>query len=570
MKNWRFYFLVAVVFLCFGVIIFRLFFLQVTKHSYYKAQADSQHQNFQPIYPARGEIFMRDKNTDDQRLSLFPVAINKDFWKISIVPREIQKKEETVKLLSPLLETREETLRERINKKDDPYEPLKSKVEQGLVEKIKALNLEGILFDKENWRYYPNNDLVCHLIGFLGMDGDTKVGRYGVEGYYEKELMGKVGLVEAKKDSSGEIISVGGSVINEPEDGADLILTIDPNVSFFIEGKLAAIIKKLDAVKGTIIVMEVKTGAIRAMSTWPGFDPNKYNEVENNRLFVNSAISEIFEPGSIFKPITMAAALDAEVITPNTTYEDKGYTEVGGIIIKNALDKAEGVQTMTQVIEKSLNSGAIFVQQKLGKDGFRKYVEKFGFGEKTGIDLGGEEKGNISNLKKKNDVDYATMSFGQGIAVTPIQLVAAIGAIANDGILLRPYILERIKYKNGEEKITQPKEVRRVISSDAASRMTAMMVSAVKNGYSKKAGVEGYLIAGKTGTAQIPDPVKGNYSEETIHTFIEFFPAFNPRFVILIKVDKPKGINFSSDSITPLAKELTEYLLNYYEIPPSQ
>lgn len=513
---------------------------------------------------------MRDKNTDDQRLSLFPVAINKDFWKISIVPREIQKKEETVKLLSPLLETREETLRERINKKDDPYEPLKSKVEQGLVEKIKALNLEGILFDKENWRYYPNNDLVCHLIGFLGMDGDTKVGRYGVEGYYEKELMGKVGLVEAKKDSSGEIISVGGSVINEPEDGADLILTIDPNVSFFIEGKLAAIIKKLDAVKGTIIVMEVKTGAIRAMSTWPGFDPNKYNEVENNRLFVNSAISEIFEPGSIFKPITMAAALDAEVITPNTTYEDKGYTEVGGIIIKNALDKAEGVQTMTQVIEKSLNSGAIFVQQKLGKDGFRKYVEKFGFGEKTGIDLGGEEKGNISNLKKKNDVDYATMSFGQGIAVTPIQLVAAIGAIANDGILLRPYILERIKYKNGEEKITQPKEVRRVISSDAASRMTAMMVSAVKNGYSKKAGVEGYLIAGKTGTAQIPDPVKGNYSEETIHTFIEFFPAFNPRFVILIKVDKPKGINFSSDSITPLAKELTEYLLNYYEIPPSQ
>jgi cell division protein FtsI/penicillin-binding protein 2 len=431
------------------------------------------------------------------------------------------------------------------------------------------LNLKGIIFEKENWRYYPNSSLACHVVGFLGMDGDKKVGRYGVEGYYEKELAGKPGLVEAKKDSSGEIIAVGGSVIDAPEDGADLILTIDPNVSSFIEEKLISIIDKLDATGGTVIVMEVKTGAIRAMSSWPDFDPNKYNEVKNSKLFLNPAISEIFEPGSIFKPITMSAALDAEVISPNTTYEDKGYTEVSGVIIKNALDRAEGVQTMTEVIEKSLNSGVIFVQQKLGKDVFKKYIEKFGFGEKTGIDLGGEEKGNISNLKKKNDVDYATMSFGQGIAVTPIQLVTAIGAIANDGVLMRPYIVEKIKYKNGKEKIAQPKEIRRVISSDAASRMTAMMVSAVKNGYSKKAGVEGYSIAGKTGTAQIPDPVKGDYSDETIHTFIEFFPAFSPRFVMLIKIDKPKGIRFSSDSITPMAKEIAEYLLNYYEIPPN-
>ena len=561
--------MVAVIFLCFGAIIFRLFFLQITKHSYYKAQADNQQQRFQLIYPARGEIFMRDRNTEDSGSFLFPVAINKDFWNISIVPKEVQEKEETVKMLSSLLGINEETLRERINKENDPYEPLKSKVETALVEKVKALNIRGIIFEKEGGRYYPNNELICHLIGFLGMDGDIRIGRYGVEGYYEKELMGKIGRVEAKKDSFGQIISVGGSVIEESEDGADLILTIDPNVSSFIEEKLAATIKKLDATKGTIIVMEVKTGAIRAMSSWPGFDPNKYNEVRDNSLFLNSAITETFEPGSIFKPITMSSALDAGVITPNTTYEDKGYAEVSGVIIKNALDRAEGVQTMTEVIEKSLNSGAIFAQQKLGKDGFKKYVERFGFGEKTGIDLGGEEKGNVSNLKKKNDVDYATMAFGQGIAVTPIQLVAAIGAIANDGVLLRPYILERIKYKNGEEKITKTKKIRRVISSDAASRMTAMMVSAVKNGYSKKAGVEGYSIAGKTGTAQIPDPIKGDYSEETIHTFVEFFPAFNPRFVILIKVDKPKGINFSSDSITPLAKELAEYILNYYEIPPN-
>lgn len=561
--------MVFFIFLCFGIIVFRLGFLQITKHGYYKAQADAQHRYFQPIYPARGEIFMKNKSAEDPRLSFFPVAVNKDFWNIAVVPKEIEEKEEMVQNLAFLLGVGEEILRQKINKENDPYELIKSKVEQSLVDEIKALNLRGILFEKEGWRYYPNDNLICHLIGFLGIDNDKKVGRYGVEGYYEKILTGKTGLVEAKKDGSGQIISVGGSIIEEPEDGADLVLTIDPSVSFFIEEKLATVIDKLDAAKGTVIVMEVKTGAIRVMSSLPGFDPNKYNEVKNQKLFLNPAIGEIFEPGSIFKPITMSAALDTGAVTPNTTYEDKGHTNVGGIIIRNALDRAEGTQTMTEVIEKSLNSGAIFAQQKLGKDQFKKYVEKFGFGEKTGIDLGGEEKGSISNLKKKNDVDYATMSFGQGIAVTPIQLVAAIGAIANDGVLMRPFVLERIIYENGKEEVTQPKEVRRVISSDAASRMTAMMVSAVKNGYSKKAGVEGYSIAGKTGTAQIPDPSTGKYSDETIHTFVEFFPAFNPRFVILIKIDKPQGIRFSSDSIAPLAKKIAEYILNYYEISPN-
>ena len=396
------------------------------------------------------------------------------------------------------------------------------------------------------------------------------MGRYGVEEYYEEKLAGKAGFVEAKKDSLGQLISVGDRILSQPEDGVDLILTIDPNIQFFIEGKLKETIERLRAPSGTIIVMEVKTGAIKAMANWPDFDPNKYNEVKDPHLFLNPAISETYEPGSIFKPITMAGALDEGVIEPNTTYEDKGFTEVEEHIIRNALERAEGIQTMTQVLEKSLNSGAIFVQQKLGKDDFKKYVEKFGFGSKTGIDLSGEEKGNISNLKKKGNVEYATASFGQGIAVTSIQLITALSAIANDGILLRPYVVEKIIYKNGEEKLTQPKEIRRVISSETASRLTAMMVSVVKNGYSKKAGIPGYLIAGKTGTSQIPDLEKGGYTEETIHTFGEFFPALNPQFSVLIKIDKPKVIRFAADSLTPVARQITEYILNYYEIPPSQ
>ncbi|PJE57761.1 MAG: penicillin-binding protein 2 [Candidatus Portnoybacteria bacterium CG10_big_fil_rev_8_21_14_0_10_38_18] len=571
MKNWRFYTFVFFIGLIFLVVIFRLFTLQILKHSFYKTLAANQHQSFQTIYPSRGEIFMKDEHTNsDSPFLLFPVAINKDFWTVYAVPKEIENKEETVEKLSPLLGVEEETLKERIEKTDDPYEPLKNKVDEDTVNGIKEFNLEGIHFESENWRYFPASELACHVIGFVGFDGDKKVGRYGIEGYYQEELAGKPGFVEAKKDSLGQLISVGDRILAQPEEGVDLVLTIDPNVQFFVEGKLKETIERLEAPSGTIIVMEVKTGAIKAMASWPTFNPNKYNEVKNINLFLNPAIYEAYEPGSIFKPITMAAALDKEVIEPNTTYEDKGFTEVAGRIIKNALDRAEGIQTMTQVLEKSLNSGAIFAEQRMEKDDFKKYIQRFGFGQKTGIDLSGEEKGNVSNLDTKGDVEYATISFGQGIAVTSIQLIAAFSAIANDGILMKPYVVEKIIYKNGEEEITKPKEIRRVISSETASRLSAMMVSVVKNGYSKKAAVPGYLIAGKTGTAQIPDFEKGGYTEETIHTFGEFFPALNPQFSVLIKVDKPKGINFASESIAPLARQIAEYILNYYEIPPTQ
>jgi len=569
MKNWRFYTLVFFVLLCFALVVSRLFFLQVIKHSYYKALAQTQHQLFTDIIPVRGEIFLKDKNISGES-SLVRLAINRDFYTVYAVPDEVKDKEETVSELSPFLQISPGELQEKINKAGDPYEALQSKVSEDTADKIKNLNLAGIHFQAESWRYYPNNGLASQVLGFLGYDGDKKVGRYGIEGYFENELAGRPGVAQAKKDNSGELISIGDNIIKQPEDGADIILTIDPNVEFFVEEKLKSLVEGLKGTEGTIIIMETKTGAIRAMANWPNFDPNKYNEVKNATIFLNSAVSDVFEPGSIFKPITMASAIDAGAITPNTTYEDKGYAVVSGVVIKNAINEANGIQTMTQVIEKSLNSGAIFAQQALGKDGFEKYIKKFGFGEKTGIDLGGEESGNISNLAKKNDVDFATMSFGQGIAVTPIQLIAAMGAIANDGILLQPHVVERIKYKNGQEDVTKTKEVRRVISSDTASRVAAMMVSSVKNGYSKKGAIEGYSIAGKTGTAQVPDPDTGEYSAETIHTFMEFFPAFDSQFVMLIKVDKPQTKQFSSETIVPTARQIAEYILNYYEIPPSQ
>ena len=316
--------------------------------------------------------------------------------------------------------------------------------------------------------------------------------------------------------------------------------------------------------------MDVKTGKILAMTSYPEFDPNDYGNVDSVKVFMNPVVQSLYEPGSVFKAITMAAALDKGVVAPQTTYNDVGKIEISGKLIENALRKGEGVQTMTQVLEKSLNTGAVFAQQKLGKDDFKDYVEKFGFAEKTGIDLNGEVRGNTANLETKRDFELANISFGQGIAVTPIQLVAAYGVLANDGILMRPYVVDRIIYSDGEEKIISPTEVRRVISSDTASRISAMLVSVVKNGHTQKAGVGGYLIAAKTGTAQIPDPSTKKYLEnETIHTVSGFFPAFEARFSMIVKIDKPAA-KYAESTSAPLFGEIAKYILNYYEIPPSE
>jgi len=317
--------------------------------------------------------------------------------------------------------------------------------------------------------------------------------------------------------------------------------------------------------------LEVKTGKILAMANWPEFNPNDYGNVKNINVFINSAVQSLYEPGSVFKAITMAGALDKGVVNPQTTYNDTGKVEISGKIIENALKRAEGVQTMTQVLEKSLNLGAIFVQQKLGKDDFKSYVEKFGFADKTGIDLNGEAKGNISNLKTNHDLEFATAAFGQGIAVTPLQLVVAYAAIANDGVLMKPYIVDKIISTDGKQDVTNPVEIRRVISSDSASRLSAMLVSVVENGHTQRAGVTGYQIAAKTGTAQIPDPKTGKYLEiGTIHTVLGFYPAFNTRFAMIVKLDKPIGAQYAESTSAPLFGEIAKYVLNYYEIPPSK
>ncbi len=568
MQNGRLYLLVFSIILVGFILIFRLFTLQILQHDFYKGLATNQHQIHQTLFPERGEIFIKDRFYGrDPSSQLFPLAVNRNWSMIYAVPKEIENREEVIKILAPLLEIDEEILRQKLNKRNDPYESLKHQLSSEVVDKIKELNIKGLGLTLESLRYYPANSLASHVIGFVGFSGDEKIGQYGIEGYYNKKLGGEQGFLEGEKDTRGRLIAIAKRYLQPAKDGTDLILTIDPNIQFFIEEKLKEIVEYLEAEGGTIIVSNPKTGAIRALANWPVFNLNKYSEVENINIFLNPAIHSLFEPGSIFKPITMAIALDKKLLSPNTTYKDEGFIKIGGYTIRNSHDEPEGIQTMIQVLEKSLNTGAVFVQQLVKKKTFKNYLERFRFSKKTGIDLEGETKGNLANLNTKRDIEYATASFGQGIAITPIELVVAFSAIANEGKLMKPYFVEKFIYNDGKEEETKPKIIGRAISSDTAEKLVKMMVSVVENGYGEKAGISGYWIAGKTGTAQVPEA--GGYSDKTIHSFGGFFPAFDPQFLILVKLDNPQKIRFAADSVAPVFKEIAEYILNYYEIPPS-
>ena len=571
-KYWRIYLLMIGIFVLSGWALTRLFILQILRYDYYCDLAQGQHQLYKTLFPQRGEIFMQDlsgKQRDEEN-HYYPLAINKEFQRVYLVPNDIldEKKENLAEQLVEILGLDKEIILQRINKSDDPYEPLKYKVDQETAEKIKKLETRGLGLTSEDWRYYPNKTLASHLTGFVGTVDEEKIGQYGLEGYYENDLKGQFGFLAGEKDITGYGIPSLSRQIEPAQDGVDLILTLDENIQFRAEKELQEVIEKWNAESGTIIVMEPKTGAIRAMVSWPAFDPNEYGQVEDINVFLNPAIQEIYEPGSVFKPITMAIGLDSGKVNPNTVYQDNGQVRIKGSVISNVDGRAYNEQTMTQVLEKSLNTGAVFVQQTVGEEIFQDYIQRFNFDQPTGIDLTGEIGGNISNLFTGREINLATISFGQGITMTPLGLVAAIGAIANQGKLVRPFIVEKIISPDGKETITHPEIVGQVISSDTAETLTQMLVDVVENGYGKPAQLQGYDIAGKTGTAQMADLEKGGYSEETIHSFVGYAPAFNPQFVILIKLDKPQGIRFASDSVSPVFKRLAEYLVNYLEIPP--
>jgi cell division protein FtsI/penicillin-binding protein 2 len=539
-------------------IIGKLFFIQVLRFDLYKALAQGQQKFLSEVQGKRGEIFLRDGGKD------IPLAVNRTWSFCYVSPNEIKDKDETTDSLSKALSLEKNEILDKLNSQNEEslFLILKHKLSEEEISNIKKINLPGIYIAEENLRDYPQEYLASQIVGFLGGEGK---GQYGVEGYFNDALAGKEGFIEGEKGPLGLLFLNSESLLSEKK-GSDVLLTIDYNIQFMAEKLLKEAKEKFDFKEGEIIVMDPNSGKIIASAQFPSFNPNSYSEENNLDIFQNSAIQKIFEPGSVFKPIVMAAALDQEKITPDTKYKDYGFLKIGGSTIYNYGKGVWGERTMTEVLEKSINTGAVFAERQLGNDLFLEYINKFGFFEKTGIDLQGEDLSPNEEFKKGYEINFATASFGQGIGVTSIQLVRAFSAIANGGKLVKPYVVDKI-FENGKITETQPVFSSPIISQRTANQLTAMLVSVVENGYGKAAKVPGYYIAGKTGTAQVPEG--GTYSaEKTIQTFAGFAPASNPRFVILVKLNNP-NTKTAEYSAVPIFQELSKYIINLWQIPPN-
>ena len=542
--------------------------MQIIDYDNYLQAAEAQHLVEKELEPERGNVYIHDYQTGSE--ILYPLAISKKYYLAYAVPTQVKNPVLTARHLATILDMEEDTLLKRLAKEDDSYEPLKHKLEEDVKNEIEALQLEGIRFSEEIFRYYPEGDIAGSVTGFIGYQGDDLVGQYGVEGYWQEELAGKTGTFTFERDAAGQLIPSAERIRADQENGADLILTLDRSIQFTACNALKKTVLKHGADDGSVIIMDPQTGAILAMCSYPSFDPNKYNEVEDYNVYNNSTIFEPYEPGSMIKAITMAAALDLGKVTPMTTYEDTGSVEIAGYTIRNSDGQAHGIKNMTQVLEESLNTGAIFAARQVGLDMFRNYFERFGFGQKTGIQISAEKAGDIRNLTYGKEIFMATGSYGQGFTATPIQIVNAFAAIANGGKLMKPYIIDEIRYSDGEVKKSQPQFLRQIILEKTATTLSAMLASVIKYGHAKRAGVEGYYVAGKTGTAQVADQETGKYSTTaTIHSFVGFAPIENPRFVMLTKLTHPRSVEFAASSAAPLFGEIAQFLLNYFRVPPS-
>ena len=557
------------------IIIGKLIILMIFQHSFYVALASGSREVYRNLFPVRGQVYVQDSRTGEE----YPLAMNRDYFIVYADTRVIKTDEESEIVAGKLAEVfnyddeKKLEVYLRLNKRDDPYEPIENKVDESVVDKLKEFDLLGIAFSRRPLRFYPEENLASHIVGFLGKDSEgNNIGHYGVEGYWQKELAGKGGFFEGAKSVGGGRIPLAGWNFEAAEDGVDMLLTIDRTLQFKACKRLSEAREGYGATSASLVIMEPVTGKIRAICGSPDFDPNQYNKVDAVGIYNNDSIFTPYEPGSVFKPIAMGGALNENLITPDTYFYDSGKVDGGCTkLIENAGGRIYEDQTMTGVLENSINTGMVQVVNILGKKKFKEYVEDFGFGIKTGIQLDSEASGTIDSLSQnkgdKIDCYTATASFGQGLTVTPLQMVSAFGAIANGGKLMKPYIVEELRHSDGKIERFYPEEIRKVLDSRSAMLLSGMLVNVIDRGQASAAKVDGYYIAGKTGTAQISG--LGGYTEETNHSFVGFGPVDDPKFVMIVKFEKPRR-KYSSATAAPVFGDIAKFILEYYQVPPGR
>ncbi len=534
-------------------IIVRLFFLQIIAPTYYSADYTTT----KKISPERGRIL--DRNHE-------PLAVNQTKYLLYVEPKLVSNKDYVVKVLDEILQMGESTISARI-KMDKNWVAVKGSIDKETKLKIEALRMEALGFQEEEERFYPEASLAAHLTGFLGKDSDGEsVGYFGVEGYYDKDLAGLPGVLKSERDMMNRPIFLGSQERVEANNGRDIVLTIDKSVQHIIKEHLKEGVETYKAKSGCAIAVKPQTMEVLGLSCLPDFDPEEYFDF-SERDFVNWTISSTYEPGSTFKPLVMAAAIEEGKVKPDQMFDEESSVTIGGYTIRNWNDKYEGKITMTHVLEKSSNIGMVYIGKQLGNELLHTYItDKYGFGDYTQIDLQGEATGQVKTLDNWYPIDAATMSFGQGISVTGMQLVRAFASMINGGYLMRPYVVKEV-IEDGQTKTREPVIQKRVLSEKTSATMRKMLVSTVNHAEAKWNIPEGFTFGGKTGTAQVA--VQGTYdASKTIASFIGFAPADDPAFLMLVVIQEPESSSWGSETAAPLFFDIAEDLLIYYNVAP--
>lgn len=556
----------AIALAIFALLIIRLYYVQVLHRETYRAIGESQYVHTVRDLFNRGSIYFTTK--DGEKVS---AATVKSGYLLAVDPTKIKDIEATYTALSGIIPIDREMFFERAGRIDRTYQEIEQTVDDEKADAITALELPGVRLYRNQWRYYPGKSLAARTVGFIGYDEDTLVGKYGLERFYEDTL--KRDTEHLSVNFFAEIFGNLRKLIFDAGDAeeGEIVTTIEPTVARTLDRILDSAQEEWQSKITGGIIMNPKTGEVLALNVVPSFDLNDRGGV-TIEAFRNPLVEDVYELGSIIKPLTVAAGLDADVIAPYSTYYDAGSIELNDFTIRNYDGRGRGTVDMQQVLSQSLNTGVAHVVSLLGRDRFRDYFYKLKLGSETGIDLPNESHGLVRNLESPRAVEYATASFGQGIALTPIAAVRALSTLANGGVLVTPHLVKRIEYPNGDTHEVSYPEGERVFSEETSEDITRMLVevvdTALKSGEAKN---EYYTVAAKTGTAQISNPeTKKYYDDRFLHSFFGYFPAYDPQFLIFLYTVEPKGVQYASETLTDPFLELVQFLINYYAVPPDR
>lgn len=546
------------------VLISKLYFIQIVDGKEYLEFAEQRYVRKSPNTFDRGTISFTTK--DGEKIDAATIQTG---YTVSFDPTLISEPADVFNKLSFVLDVDPEEFLQRFENPESRYAEVEKRLNSEKADEIMDLKIKGVGVSKERWRFYPGKSLASNVIGFMGWKDEIYKGQYGLERQYE-EILNR----DKEKNYANffvEIFSEIGSVLRHQELDGDIVTTIEPTVQSFVEKELKETHDKWRSKNIGAIVMDPSTGAIYSMSSYPNFDLNNFREVDDVSIFNNPLVEDVYEMGSIVKPLTMAIGLETKSVTPSTMYEDRGSLTMDGFTIYNYDKKARGVVSMQEVLNKSLNTGVAFVVSKVGNKNFADHLKKL-IGSKTGIDLPNEATPLIDNLKNNRDIEYVSASYGQGIAVSPISITRALASLGNGGFLVTPRIVKEIQYEDGSVKDMTPEVGERVFSQDTSEEISRMLTKVVDEALAGGAvALPNHSIAAKTGTAQIA--VKGGrgyYDDRYLHSFFGYFPSYNPKFIVFLYHTEPVGAEYSSQTLTEPFMDIAKFLINYYEIPPDR